>query len=172
MYRDDLWEPDLPKTKIDAIMSGSLYYYDGVPCDEGHVVRRYCNGTCEVCVAYHEWKRGHSGLTSGLWEHLCRHNCQSRRYFNIPYSLQTPYRRSDAVAHFEKLLLPDMTWMNYGIIWRIGRVVKLSKSETYEQAIALENFIPIYIDHDRKVKVRRGLHNKHPLRLRPDPVII
>lgn len=40
---------DLPKRRRDAIAMGSLHYFTGKPCKQGHVAPRQVCGNCTVC---------------------------------------------------------------------------------------------------------------------------
>lgn len=61
---------DLPKTRLEAALSGSRHYYTGAPCPQGHFAPRFTSvGTCKEC-----------GRTKALQKHV--HTTSKRRAYN------------------------------------------------------------------------------------------
>ena len=46
----------LPKSRSEAVRSGSKFYFNGVPCKHGHVGKRRVTGGCHACWKL-IWKR-------------------------------------------------------------------------------------------------------------------
>ena len=48
---------NLPKTRSEAKVQGSAYYFTGDPCKHGHIAPRKTKGACVDCLKL-EWQRG------------------------------------------------------------------------------------------------------------------
>jgi hypothetical protein len=141
----------LPKTRQEAIIVGSEYYFTGLECFRGHIAPRYTsNKNCKICVEYRNKRR----TLDGFWRNYGDDDYKGRKRRNA----KAYYERNKEAHNLKERVRRSKIKIASVATDEGTRLIKLTYLEA--QRLSLETGVNYVVDHIVPLKHPKvcGLH--------------